>query len=104
VQPAPGTAVTGTRLENPPPVWYATLSLLASVSSDTYDNSQLTVRWTSDVDGSLGTGIAVLAELSAPCVSGSTTHLVTATVTDPDGLQARASVSVVIYPDLCPAG
>ena len=105
VQPAQGTTAIGTRLENPPPVWYATLSLLASVSSDHYDNSQLTVLWTSSVDGSLGSGIAMLAELSAPCVnSNGTSHLVTGTVRDPDGLQAAASVTVTIYPDLCPAG
>lgn len=105
VQPVPGTRATGTRLENPPPVWYATLSLLASVSSDDYDNSQLTVAWTSSVDGALGTGIALLADLSASCAnSGGTSHLITGTVTDPDGLQASASVTVIIDPDLCPAG
>jgi RNA polymerase sigma factor (sigma-70 family) len=105
VQPAVGTRATGTRLENPPPVWYANLSLFASVASDNYDNSQLTVTWTSSVDGTLGTGIALLAELSAPCAnSNGTSHLVTGTVTDPDGLQASASVTVIVDPDLCPAG
>jgi RNA polymerase sigma factor (sigma-70 family) len=105
VQPVPGTRVTGTRLETPPPVWYGTLSLLASVSSNGFDNSQLTVRWTSSIDGQLGSGIALLAELSAPCSnSGGTSHLVTGTVTDPNGLSASASVTVIVDVGNCPAG
>jgi hypothetical protein len=48
--------------------------------------------WTSDVDGPLGTGREISSVLSAG------DHLVTLTVTDPQALQATASVAITITP------
>jgi hypothetical protein len=48
--------------------------------------------WSSDLDGPLGTGREVSSVLSAG------DHLVTLTVTDPQALQATASVAITITP------
>jgi subtilisin family serine protease len=46
------------------------------------------ISWSSDVDGDLGTGASILAELSLGA------HVITATVTDADGEESSASINV----------
>lgn len=74
----------------------APLSFTATVADPDHSPGELTVAWSSDVDGAFSTE----GPDSAGAISFSTsalsraTHVVTATVTDPDGLYGRAQVTV----------
>jgi len=72
-----------------------TLVLEASVTDDV--DTDLQGTWSSSVDGTLGTGNEFEADLTgAPAVGYATTHEITATVTDSDGLTATVTVTVTI--------
>ncbi|MEJ2483812.1 MAG: hypothetical protein P8049_12070, partial [Gemmatimonadota bacterium] len=59
---------------------------------DGADLEESAFAWSSDVDGPIGTGREVSSVLSAG------EHIVTLTVTDPQTLQATASVAITITP------
>jgi hypothetical protein len=59
---------------------------------DGADLEESAFAWTSNLDGPLGSGPEISSLLSAG------DHLVTLTVTDPQGLQATASVAITVTP------
>ncbi|NSW53183.1 MAG: S8 family serine peptidase [Anaerolineae bacterium] len=69
-----------------------TISLSGSASDAEDGNLSSSISWSSNLDGSLGTGASVAAVLSVG------THTITASVTDSDGASASTSVSVTINP------
>lgn len=57
------------------------------------------LKWFSDIDGSLGSGISLQTELSGPeiaCNSEFVSHNITLRVTDSDGYQAEQQIIVSV--------
>ena len=55
------------------------------------------IRWSSSINGNLGTGASITTTLSVG------THAITATVTDLLGLSAHASIRVTVWQPICPS-
>ena len=68
---------------------------LSGSATDQEDGSlSQTIRWSSNIDGSLGTGGSLAVSLSEG------THIITARVSDSAGLQSSSSVSVEVLPEV----
>lgn len=67
------------------------LTMSAAVSDDEDGSGCCSVRWTSDLEGVLGTGTELEASFVAPG-----THVITAVVTDSVGATARDSVTIEV--------
>lgn len=68
----------------------ASLTFAASATDFEDDDTTLAIDWSSNIDGSLGTGDSVVAVLSVG------THLITASVTDSDNLAGTDTVTVTV--------
>ena len=80
---------------------YAFVRLLAHVSDREDDPADLTVQWTSSIEGALGEGKEIMVKLHTdqPCVEQPNT--ISATVTDSDGNRTEQSVTILITGPPC---